>query len=329
NTRSVSYLVKPATAVRVRFAVNEPTPWAPEVPAGENPPPGAVIDYHLGADAGNVKLEIADADGKVIRTYSSSDTVPSPDPALNPEAYNRVCQRQPSAPRCSVPLYWAAPNVALSSKAGMHRFIWDMHYDPIEGTAPAESATGAVPHRTYYAASTPWAPPGAYTVRLTAGGRTYTQPLTLVLDPRVKTSASVISEIGTLSREMYDGAVALRAEYQAARAMSARLTNAGDAKLKAAIDSIAPPAASAARPVQGFRPPAAGPPNLESARSAMMSAAMSMQDADVAPTERELDAVAKARAQFHDVMQRWKTLRATERRSSRAAPASGISAVLF
>jgi hypothetical protein len=37
----------------------------------------------------------------------------------------------------------------------------------------------------------------------------------------------------------------------------------------------------------------------------MMAAAMAMQGADVAPTARELDAVAKARAQYNDVMARW------------------------
>ncbi len=36
-----AYLFKPVTAVRVRFGTNDPTPWPPEVTAGENPPPGA------------------------------------------------------------------------------------------------------------------------------------------------------------------------------------------------------------------------------------------------------------------------------------------------
>ena len=43
------YLLKPATAVRVRGATNDPTPWPPELPAGENPPVGAIIDYYVGA----------------------------------------------------------------------------------------------------------------------------------------------------------------------------------------------------------------------------------------------------------------------------------------
>jgi hypothetical protein len=303
NARTSSYLVKPATAVRVRFAENDPTPWPPEVPAGENPPAGAVIDYFLGANAGKVGLQIVDATGKTIRTYSSSDTTSGPDPALNSEEYNKVCQRNTSAPHCSVPLYWAAPNAALSSRAGLHRFIWDMRYDPIDGTGPSEG--GAVPHRTYLVPNTPWAPPGSYTVRLAADGKTYTQPLQLVLDPRVKTPASAIAQVSALSREMYDGAVALRAAYVAARKMSDRLTSPSDAALKSQIDSIAPPPARGTRPGFGFRQAPSGPPTLESVRAAMMAAAMAMQGADVAPTAREVDAVTKARAQYHDVMARW------------------------
>ena len=50
-----AYLFKPATAVRVRFATNDPTPWPPEVPAGENPPPGGLIDYYLAAQRVGVR----------------------------------------------------------------------------------------------------------------------------------------------------------------------------------------------------------------------------------------------------------------------------------
>ena len=51
ESAGTAYLVKPATAVRVRFGTNDPTPWPPEMPAGENPPPGAILDYYLAADA--------------------------------------------------------------------------------------------------------------------------------------------------------------------------------------------------------------------------------------------------------------------------------------
>ena len=200
------------TAVRVRFGTNEPTPWPPEVPAGENPPAGAIIDYYLGgAVTAPVTLEILDTAGKAIRSFSSQDPLP-PDPARDPEAYNRACQQNPSAPHCALPLYWPAPVVHLETTSGMHRFTWDMRYEPITpedgplgGTI---SATGAVPHHTYPQVNAPWAPPGRYTVRLSVNGKSYSQPLLLRLDPRVRISSTVLARVSALTKEMYDGAKA-------------------------------------------------------------------------------------------------------------------------
>ncbi len=58
----------------------------------------------------------------------------------------------------------------------MHRFTWDMHYDPIPGMGGGGrggggGANGAVPHRTYPAINSPWVAPGTYTVRLTVNGK--------------------------------------------------------------------------------------------------------------------------------------------------------------
>src|SRR6266576_3033509 len=129
---AATYLVKPNTAVRVRFGTNEPTPWPPELPAAENPPAGAIIDYALPADAsGPVRLEIVESSGRVVRSYASDDPVLDPDPAVDPVAYNRLCQKNPSAPDCGLPLYWPAPQERLSTREGLHRFTWDMRYQPI------------------------------------------------------------------------------------------------------------------------------------------------------------------------------------------------------
>src|SRR3989441_4330335 len=80
-----TFVVRPHLAVRVRLGTNEPTPWPPELPAAENPPAGAVIDYALAADAsGPVNLEILEARGRVIRSYSSADPLLEPDPGVDP-----------------------------------------------------------------------------------------------------------------------------------------------------------------------------------------------------------------------------------------------------
>ena len=308
-----AYLFKPATAVRVRFATNDPTPWPPELPAGENPPAGGIIDYYLPNDAnGEVKLEILENGGKVIRRYSSNDPVLHPHPALDSAAYNRVCQAKPTAAFCGLPLYWPGPPMILSARRGMHRFSWDLHFDPVTAgdTLPNsdEDANGAVPHRTYTTANSPWAPPGNYTVRLTVNGQSVTQPLTLRLDPRVKTSTSGLSQLARLSRELYDQAVATHAAYLQARSLAGS-TGEGTS-LRAQLDSLAPPPVPAGRRGGFGRRGAAGAAvTLNGASDALLAAAMAMQSADVTPTVSQVAAAERAQAQAKEVMARWNRLK--------------------
>jgi hypothetical protein len=176
-----------------------------------------------------------------------------------------------------------------------------------------------VPHHTYPAVNAPWAPPGTYTVRLTVDGKSYTQPLTLRLDPRVKTPAAGLAQLNMLSREMYEGAQATHAAYNQARALSAQLdkaTGADVAALKAKVDSLAPPQAAGRRGGRGFgggrgRGGAPqGPPTLEAASNGMIAAAMAMQGADVAPTASQVEACNRARATSAEVLRRWTALKA-------------------
>jgi photosystem II stability/assembly factor-like uncharacterized protein len=309
------YLFKPITALRVRFGTNEPTPWPPELPAGENPPPGAILDYYLPADArGPVKLEILDAAGKTIRTYASTDPVIAPDPASHPEAYNEICQRNPSAPDCALPLYWPAPQMIVSPKAGMHRFSWDLRYDPVGGPVEqsGEEAQGAVPHRTYPVVNAPWAPAGRYTVRLSVDGRAYSQPLALELDPRVKTPAPALARLASLSRELYDAARSTHADYLQARALASSLANeqgADVASFRAQLDSVAPAPTRGGRGFGRRGGSAAASLSLEAASNALTAAVMAMQDADAAPTASQVATADYARAQAKSATARWTELR--------------------
>jgi hypothetical protein len=313
-----AYLYKPVTAVRVRFGTNDPTPWPPELPAGQNPPPGGIIDYYLAANVqGPVTLDILDRQGKVVRSYSSTDSVPSPHPALDSAAYNKLCQATPTAEFCRLPLYWPAPPMTISTTQGMHRFSWDLRYQPVgveSGNGGGEGAsTGAVPHRTYPSVNTPWAAPGRYTVRLTVNGHAQTQPLTLKLDPRVKTPAAGLRQLASLSREMYDGAAAAHAAYEQARALVAKLDKLSGAdaeKFKAQVESLAPAPARGGR--GRFRRGGGGAraATLNGAGDAMLAAAMAMQGADVAPTARQVEACSRARAAERGVMAKWEQVRA-------------------
>src|SRR5205823_606728 len=85
------------------------------------PPYGAMIDYVLGSAATQIDLQILDAGGKAVRSYSSKDPVPAPDPA-----------RLRTAPE-----WFVAPPV-LATTPGMHRLVWPLRY-----AAPAGRSRGS------------------------------------------------------------------------------------------------------------------------------------------------------------------------------------------
>ena len=312
------YLFKPGPAVRVRFGVNEPTPWPPELPAGESAPPGALIDYYLTKDAGAVRLEIVDGGGKVVRTYSSADPVFNPDPGKDMTAYDELCKKTPTAAYCGLPLYWPAPQFVVSAKSGMHRFSWDLKFDPVSPVdlVPAgdEEATGAVPGRTYPNYNVPWVPPGRYTVRLTVDGATKAQPIVVSLDPRVRIAPEALTTLNTLSTGLYWEAVAAHRAFNDAHALAATLatrTGADVADIKAELEALAPTGLQRTMRV-GRRRGGAGSatPTLEAVSNALQAAAMALQSGEVAPTAAEVAAAASARAQAKPAMARWTAVKA-------------------
>ena len=334
---SNAYLFKPAIGIRIRFGTNDPTPWPPELPAGENPPPGAIIDYYLPASTSEVKLEFLDAQGKVVRTYSSNDPVRSPDPATNPAAYNKVCQANPQAPDCGLPLYWPAPPQVLKTSAGMHRFTWDLHYDPLPGGGAAGGrggggGGGAVPHRTYPPIAAPWVAPGAYTVRLTVNGQSQSQPITVKMDPRVKITPEV-QQIFTLTSQAENRARAASGAYKDARDLLAKLKSraqsaANDALVKQVEDLAPAEVAGAGGGGRGGRggggggfgaPPEPPPaPNLGNIGALMVGAVQGMQGSELPPTKAQLDACAQQETAYASLMARWAGVKA---KASGTAPA--------
>jgi hypothetical protein len=302
----------------VRFGVNEPTPWPPELPAGESAPPGALIDYYLAKDAsGPVKLEILDAGGKVLRTYSSTEPVFDPDPGKNMAAYDEVCKKTPTAAYCGLPLYWPAPQFIVSTRAGMHRFSWDLKFDPVSPAdlipAGDEEATGAVPGHTYPNYNVPWVPPGRYTVRLTVDGATKTQPIVVSLDPRVRIAPVALAQLNTLSTTLYWEAVAAHHAFNDAKALAATLagrSGPGVDAVKSELEALAPTGLQRNIRVLRRRGAGAATPSLEAVSNALQAAAMAMQAAEVAPTETQIAAAAAARSQARPVMAQWAAAKA-------------------
>lgn len=218
-------LLKPQAAWRLRWNQNTDTPLPPDEPTGENPPDGAMIDYYLDKDikGAAVTLEIKDDKGETVRRYSSVDQAAPPKDTNN------------------VPAYWIRPTENLSNEAGAHRFLWDLHYQPIPNVAP-EYPIAAIYRNTAPIATAPWAMPGEYSVVLTVGGKTYTEPLIVKIDPRVKTSGADLQKQFDLSKQLYDARLKLETINARLGALGAQLQDAkksaGQNKFAAQIDVL-------------------------------------------------------------------------------------------
>jgi len=251
----------------------------------------------------------------VLRRYSSEDEVFRPDPGT-----------------ITIPLYWFRPPMTLGTTPGMHRFTWDVHYQPIDGVNRVSGPTlpiAAIGHDTVPAPTTPWANPGSYTVRLTVNGKAYSQSIVVKQDPRVKTSALAMQQVYSLSKAAYDGAVAaeeavrqageIRDQIAKVRSQvsgpSGEALAAFDRKVEALVGAPAGGGRGRGQDSGGGRGGAPGGVSTEtltSAVAALSGVMTSLQGADVQPTTMQLNAIASARALGTRVMTRWATLRTTE-----------------
>ncbi|PYX14484.1 MAG: glycoside hydrolase, partial [Acidobacteria bacterium] len=191
---SDAYLFAPQLTYRVRRNNNTDTPLPPEEPAGQNPPDGAMLDYVLKSAAiGPVTIEISDESGKLVHRFSSTD---KPEP-MNEKELN-------------IPTYWIRPARVLSTRPGMHRFVWDLHYPPPD-SLEHEYPISAIYHDTPRTPLGPTVMPGKYSVKLTVNGTTYTQPLMIKMDPRVMTTQGGLRQQFELETKINE---AMRRDYE-------------------------------------------------------------------------------------------------------------------
>ncbi len=298
-----AYLYRPKRATRVRWDVNTDTPLPPDVPHAQNPPDGAIIDYYLKSPAsGPVTLEIFDSAGQLVRRYSSTDKPRIPNPYA-----------------LSVPAYWARPHQVLSTAAGMHRFIWDLHWTPAPGF-PAGLPMQAVPHDTPLSHTSPWVLPGNYTVKLIVDGQTYTQPMTIRMDPRVKTPISGLVEQFNVSKQLYDGMIKTSALVSQIHGLQDQLNQRkGQTAQGTAGDAIA----TFEKKLDAFQGQRLGlfaylfgtgaaPESLILVRFQLSSLLGMVQQADVAPTAPQVAAAATAHLSLEKLLGEWKTLTTTD-----------------
>jgi photosystem II stability/assembly factor-like uncharacterized protein len=302
STRASAYLFAPQIAVRFRWNRNTDTPLPPEVPAGQNPPDGAIIDYLLAdGSRGEVKLEIFDAQNHLVRRYSSSD---------QPKSMEKIAAENP------IPMYWVRPQQVLSSEPGFHRFVWDQHY------ASPDSLNHEFPISAIYR-NTPELPlgaialPGRYVVKLTANGKSQEQPLTLEMDPRIKTPAGDLRaqfemETGAV-RGMNESFKSLEQVRSVSEQLAERSTGPESSSLSAPLSSIKKKVAelegTAESSFFGLPPSGKRPENFSTLNQHFANLLAVADSADSAPTSQAQSAYREEVEALQTLQTQWIAIR--------------------
>ncbi len=268
-----SILFKSSTTYRVRWNMNTDTPLPPEEPAGQNPPDGAVIDYYLDNDKTNVVLDITDAKGNLIRRFSSNDTLYT-------------------IPPVDIPLYWIRRQQILSNEKGAHRFVWDLHYDPLN--TPPSYPISATYENTAPASTSPWIMPGSYVVKLSVDGKTFTQPLIVKMDPRVKTPLKDLQLKHDLSLEAYNNRKQLMQIGNEIAALKTKIKDQPD------MDSLN-------NFINGVK--GKNEVSYNQMSSVFETLQDSFQESDMRPTTQMIAAMKEAQTNFQKLLQKWNVLK--------------------
>jgi len=299
--KSEAFLFKPAPAYRVRRSTNTDTPLPPDEPTAQNPPDGAAVDYFLGKDAsGPLVIEIFDAQNKLVRRYSSADK-----PAVSDEDLAKQI----------IPLYWIRKHKSLSASAGMHRWYWDLHY-PSPNASRYEYPISAVPGDTPRGPFGPRALPGQYTVKLTVNGKTYSEPLTIKMDPRVKTSTAGLTQMFQMQSRLavlMSGASRSLAAARSMREQVQKLNPAQGSSLATAISDMDKKIAGLLGGAPGAgAASAAAQPTLTNVNGGIASLYGELDRADATPTTAQHNAIKDVEAGFSSIHKQWTALEKTD-----------------
>ncbi len=295
-----AHLFTPAPAFRIQRDTYTDTPLPPDEPLAANPPDGAVIDYYLPQTASApVMLEILDARGEIVRKFSSTDTPPVMEEELKKQL---------------IPLHWLRSFRSLPSAAGMHRWVWDLHYPTPEATRH-EYPISAIPGDTPRLPLGPTALPGTYTVKLTADGKSYTASFAVKMDPRVKTSAAALEKkfqfetrLASLLSETSQAVLQAGSIREPLQKLSEQSTGLVRDSVQAFQNKLAAVLGTPA----GFAAPPSNEITLSRVNGQIAILYGQVWQVDAEPTTSQSEAAVTIDHDASDVMKRWEALRTTD-----------------
>ena len=279
-------LFKPVDALRLHPPGFTGTPMHADEPAAVNPPDGAVLDYWLkDAAQSAVSLDILDAQGKAVRHFSSADK-----------------QTPADLSKIDATAQWFPRPPPLLNAAGMHRFVWNLRYAVPESLG--REGVSVLP--------------GTYSVKLTVDGKSYSQPLEVINDPRVKATLPDLVKQQALAFKIQAERIKLGSVAEEVSgilkqldALQAKTTPDLAAKLKAFEDELSAATELHAVP-PGYGQPGGAPANVGSlayVTQAMDALQPAAEAADGAPTPDAIKGFALQQAKAAAAIAAWQKLK--------------------
>jgi hypothetical protein len=278
---------------------NTDTPIPPDEPMAPNPPEGALIDYYLSAPAKSVTLEILDGQNHLVRRFSNTE---------RPDITEEELKKQ------LIPLYWVRNFKSLSTEAGMHRWEWHLRY-PAPASSRHEYPIAAIPHDTPRLPLGPTVVPGTYTVRLTVDGKVLTAPLTVKMDPRIKTSPAGLQkkfEAETRLATMMTQTNQALTQGGAIRAQLEKVNDSSKADVKNAVGEFQKKLGGLIGTPGGFFAPPSQEVTLGRVNGEAGTLYQQIWQVDAEPTTSQNDALSATEKSSTEVLKRWADFKNTE-----------------
>jgi photosystem II stability/assembly factor-like uncharacterized protein len=282
-----AWLYKPEKTWRIDNDSFPGTPLPPEEPTAKNPPNGAILDYGIKSPARLVTLEILDSSGKVVRHFSSADSVP-PMPRMAP-----IAER------------WFPKPQRLETTPGMHRFIWDMSWGSSDiGNGGLDSA-GDAEERHHG----PRVAPGNYSVKLSVDGQSFTQPLVIAMDPRCSAMPAELQKQQELGLRIYADSLRSRqglAEIQSVQKELEQLRT--NASASGQVSKRASALEHSISRILGSE----GAPGLREANTGLVSALSVVESSDGPVPDQAVQLYQQSSAAMHQRVNEWRKTKATD-----------------